>query len=294
MLRQGSKSFAAAATLLPRRVRESATVLYAFCRVADDAIDLDPAASEATIAFLRRRLDGVYEGQPTAGIAVDRALSAVVEREGVPRVLLESLIEGMAWDASGRRYDSLTDLYAYATRVAGTVGAMMTVVMRRRSEDVIARACDLGIAMQLTNIARDVGEDARRGRIYLPLAWMREAGLDPEKWLAEPKSNDAIAAVVARLLDAATSLYRRADAGIQELPPNCRTAIRAARLIYADIGREIVRASYDSVNRRAVVSRPRKLWLLARAFASRWTAAGALAPPLDQARFLVQACAERS
>ena len=85
-----------------------------------------------------------------------------------------------------RRYETLQDLDAYAARVAGSVGAMMTLVMGQRAPEIVARACDLGVAMQLTNIARDVGEDARAGRLYLPLQWLREAGIDPDAWLAKP------------------------------------------------------------------------------------------------------------
>ena len=293
-LRAGSKSFAAAATLLPARVRAPATVLYAFCRAADDAVDLDPAAGAATIDALRARLDRVYAGRPEDD-AVDRALAAVVAGERVPRALLDALLEGMAWDTEGRRYETLDDLYAYAARVAGAVGAMMTLVMGRREADVLARACDLGVAMQLTNIARDVGEDARNGRIYLPLAWMREAGIHPAAWLARPRFDPALASVVQRLLAAAHPLYLRADAGVARLPSDCRVAIRAARLIYSDIGRTIRAAGFDSVNLRAIVPSRRKAWLLARA----WWAAGSdvrrqSLPPLEPTRFLVAACAEEA
>ncbi len=99
----------------------------------------------------------------------------------MPRELPEALLEGFEWDLVGRRYETLEELQAYAARVAGSVGAMMAVLMGARSAAVLARACDLGVAMQLTNIARDVGEDARQGRLYLPLAWLREAGIDPER-----------------------------------------------------------------------------------------------------------------
>ena len=295
-LRAGSKSFSAAALLLPRRVREPATGLYAFCRVADDAVDLDPGASAATIDVLRARLDRVYAGRPD-GDPVDRALAVVVAREQVPRALLEALLEGMAWDAEGRRYETLDELHAYAARVAGAVGAMMTIVMGRREAHVVARACDLGVAMQLTNIARDVGEDARQGRLYLPLEWLREAGVDPARWLERPSADPAITAVIARLLEAAEVLYSRADAGVPELPADCRMAIRAARGIYSEIGRAVARAGFDSITRRAVVSSSRKVWLLARAgFPGKTEGAlhdgSLLLPPLEPTRFLVHVCSE--
>ncbi len=291
VLRAGSKSFTTAAALLPERVRRPATVLYAFCRVADDAVDRAPATA-STIEALRNRLQRAYMGLPDDH-PIDRALAAVAIRERVPRELLEALLEGMAWDAEGRRYETLEELHAYAARVAGTVGAMLSLLMERREPEVVARACDLGIAMQLTNIARDVGEDARMGRLYLPRAWLRERGLDPEAWLARPTNAPAIAGAVARLLEAAEVLYRRADAGVPQLPADCRMAIRAARNIYAEIGREVARSGFDAVTRRAVVSTPRKLWLLARAAAPGVGDAARLrSPPVDAARFLVAACVE--
>src|SRR6202012_4095934 len=111
-----------------------------------------------------------------------------------------------------------------------------------RSPEIVERACDLGVAMQLTNIARDVGEDARAGRLYLPLQWLRDAEIDPELWLANPTFTPEIAAIVQRLLDIADALYDRATFGIAHLPLSCRPGIYAARALYAEIGRELERA----------------------------------------------------
>lgn len=263
LMRGGSKTFFAASRLLPSRVRAPACALYAFCRLADDEIDLgaDPAAA---VRGLHRRLDDVYAGRPQP-IAVDHALASVVHRFDMPRELLDALVDGFYWDTTPRVYETLDDLQAYGARVAGTVGAMMAVVMGVRDEAALARACDLGVAMQLTNIARDVGEDARKGRLYLPRAWLREAGVDPAAWLQAPVFTPAIGVVVQRLLRAADDLYARADHGIAALPRDCRPAIHAARLVYAEIGREIEAHGLDSINRRAVVSGQRKLALIARA-----------------------------
>ena len=189
-LRGGSRSFFAASLLLPRRVAEPATALYAFCRQADDLIDRADSDS-TTLDQLRDRLDRLYDGRPIADPA-DRALAAVVARHALPRAVLDAMIEGFAWDAASRRYETLDDLLGYATRVAGTVGVAMAMLMGARSGPAGARACDLGLALQLTNIARDVGEDAANGRLYLPLQWMREAGLDPDAWLASPGFSPAL------------------------------------------------------------------------------------------------------
>jgi phytoene synthase len=266
LLRGGSRTFFAASLVLPRSVSDPAIALYAFCRLADDAVDLGGGRGNA-IAELRDRLNRAYAGQSMAS-ASDRAFAETVERFAIPRELPELLLEGLAWDAEGRRYETLNELLAYAVRVAGTVGAMMSLLMQRRDPAVVARACDLGIAMQLTNIARDVGEDARAGRLYLPLRWLRETGLDPDHWLAAPHHDAGIGEAVRRLLAAADLFYDRSLAGIGALPRSCRPGIHAARLIYAEIGREIARGGFDSVSQRAVVPSQRKLRLLADAFAA--------------------------
>jgi len=266
LMRGGSRSFFIASLLLPARVRVPATALYAFCRVADDAVD-DSPQPERALADLHMRLDAVYAGRPGAHLA-DRALACVVDRYDMPRALLDALLEGFEWDLSGRCYESIEDVHAYGARVAGTVGAMMAVVMETRDERALARACELGVAMQLTNIARDVGEDARRGRLYLPAQWMREAGLDRDAWLRSPIFDRRLAQVIQRLLAEADRLYRRAECGIGALPRDCRPGIQAARLVYAEIGHALRTAGLDSVNQRTVVARGRQMALVARASAA--------------------------
>jgi 15-cis-phytoene synthase len=179
--------------------------------------------------------------------------------------------------------------------VAGTVGAMMALLMESRDRQSLARACELGVAMQLTNIARDVGEDARNGRLYLPLAWMREAGLDPEAWLAAPQFDQRLASVISRLLAEADRLYARGECGVGGLPRDCRPAIQAARLVYAEIGHALEASGLDSVHRRTVVGGGRKLVLLMRACGAvlrspgHPIAAGAASEPLPAVSFLVEA-----
>ncbi len=295
LMRGGSKSFYLSSLALPQRVRAPATALYAFCRVADDAIDNSTEPARA-LEDLQARLDAVYAGTPRADVA-DRALAAVVADAQLPRVLIDALLEGFAWDAQGRRYETIEDLHDYAARVAGTVGAMMALVMETRDARSLARASELGVAMQLTNIARDVGEDARNGRLYLPLAWMREAGLDPAAWLAAPQFDHRLASVIARLLAEAERLYARGECGVCDLPRNCRPAIQAARLVYAEIGHALQAAGLDSVRQRTVVGSGRKLALLLRACAALLRspghpiAAGAASEPLPAVRFLVEAAA---
>lgn len=272
-------------------MREPTRALYAFCRVADDQVDEAPSDPRAAVARLTERLDAVYAGVPEDS-PVDRELARMVQRYQIPRALPDALLDGMRWDAEGRTIDDESTLYAYAARVASVVGVVMTRLMGTRDPDVLARACDLGVAMQLTNIARDVGEDAKNGRVYLPRTWLEEVGIDRATWLRDPVYNTHIALLTRRLLTRAEELYARADAGIVALPPDCQRAILAARMIYAAIGQVIARRDHDSVSRRAVVSTPRRLWLLARALFGRRPPArpAVLAePPLAEARFLVEA-----
>jgi phytoene synthase len=154
----------------------------------------------------------------------------------------------------------------------------------------VARACDLGVAMQLTNIARDVGEDARAGRIYLPLSWLSEFEVNAAEFVAAPRFSPEIAAATKRLLEVARAFYERGLAGLDFLPANCRPGIVAAAGIYADIGEEIARHGYDSVTRRAVVPASRKLARLIEAVAGlNFACRSPLGAPLPANAFLVDA-----
>jgi phytoene synthase len=152
-IRGGSRTFYLASWLLPSAVRRPAFALYAFCRLYDDAIDLEGGKAEA-LKRLRTRLDCIYEGSPQDHPA-DRAFADVVRDHDIPRALPEALIEGLSWDCEGRRYATLDDLQDYAARVAGTVGVMMAILMGVRDRQALSRACDLDAAHE---------HRARRGR----------------------------------------------------------------------------------------------------------------------------------
>ncbi len=263
LMRGGSKTFFAASRLLPKRVRQASVALYAFCRVADDLVDNTHTPAQS-LEQLRRRLDLIYAQEPLDFIE-DHALSHVVHEYKLPRELLDALLDGFAWDTKSRFYEDVEAVHAYGARVAGSVGAMMSWIMGARQSSTLARACELGVAMQLTNIARDVGEDARNGRLYLPLNWMRAQGTDPQEWLKNPVLTPGIQAVVGQLLDEADRLYKRSIVGVADLPADCRAAIYAARLIYAEIGQHLRAQKLDSINQRSVVPFSKKLWLLMQA-----------------------------
>lgn len=294
-IRHGSLSFHAASKLLPNSVRNPALALYAFCRLADDAVDLQ-AEKAAAVLCLQERLELVYQGRPRNS-AADRAFAGVVETFDMPRALPDALLEGLAWDAMGRRYATMSDLYGYSARVASAVGAMMCVLMRVRNADALARACDLGVAMQLTNIARDVGEDALERRIYLPTDWLETAGVDIDAFFDTPRPSRAIRKMTRRLVLEANRLYIRSEAGIAALPLSCRPGIYAARHIYAGIGREVQQAGYDSISTRAHTSKFQKIgWLMLSATQAASSvvmprSAVLYARPLDEVAFLVSAAA---
>lgn len=295
-IRDGSRSFHAASKLLPKSVRDPALALYAFCRLADDAVDLQEAKREAVLR-LHERLGRAFAGVPENAPA-DRAFAAIIEEFDMPRALPEALLEGLAWDAMNRRHATLSDLRAYSARVASAVGAMMCVLMRVRNRDALARACDLGVAMQLTNIARDVGEDAREGRLYLPTDWLENAGIDPEAFLANPEFTPDIAALVKRLLFEADQLYAKSEAGIGALPMSSRPGIFAARYIYAGIGKSLRRKQLNSIDHRARTNGRQKVgWLMLASM----RAAGTMVMPrsavlharcLPETMFLVEATAD--
>jgi phytoene synthase len=259
VLRRHARSFSWAARLMPARPRRDATALYAWCRRCDDAVDEAPdlPTARAAVARLRRELDAVYGSGPLED-PVLVGFQELVHRTALPRGPADELLDGMATDLEPVRYATVDQLLVYCHRVAGTVGLLMAHLMGVRDRATLRRAADLGIAMQLTNICRDVAEDEGRGRVYLP-AELLGGDLAPSAPAARTK--EAVAALLAR----ADQLYRSGDRGIPALPAACAAAIRAARLIYAEIGRVLARRGFDVWAGRAVVSPARKLWLVLRA-----------------------------
>ena len=284
----GSRSFWVASQLLPSSLKNSACGLYAFCREADDAIDDGDNPAEA-LAMLHQRLDDIYAGSPQNS-STDRVMTRLVAEHRLPRALLDGLLEGFSWDATGRRYNNLSELYDYAARVAGAVGVMMAVLMGVRDRDALARAADLGVAMQLTNIARDVGEDARAGRVYLPTDMLEAANISVDQLLAEPTFSPALGGIVEQLLDRADVLYSRSEHGVPSLPGSCRLGIYAARRLYAGIGDHLRTLDYNSIDTRSVLDAKQKFSLIASTLNALNLPTDQLgAPALDECHFLINA-----
>jgi phytoene synthase len=256
-----SKSFALAGKLLPADCRDDAAVVYAWCRRCDDAIDLAGKAQRAgALAKMQRELDYLFAGRAQSDPTL-AAFQEVVQRRCIPERYPRELLEGMRMDVEGTRYATLDELLVYCFRVAGTVGLMMCHVMGVGDPRALRRAAHLGIAMQLTNICRDVAEDWDDGRLYLPRELLH--GVPVEVDLADA----AVARAVKSLLERADGFYQSGDEGLAALRFRCAVAIRAARLIYSDIGRVIARRRFDVTAGRAFVSLGRKVWLALRGLA---------------------------
>lgn len=249
----GSQSFAAAAKLMPAGIREDTVMLYAWCRHADDVVDgqelgSTPQAGGDPAERLARLKADTMEALHGSGpvSAPFAALRAVARRHDFPDRWPLDLIDGFAMDVRARDYRTLNDTLDYSYHVAGVVGVMMARVMGVRDQAVLDRACDLGLAFQLTNIARDVIDDARIGRLYLPGDWLEEAGASVEGNIPSPQ----LYGVILRLLDAAEPYYASAFAGLPALPARCAWSIAAAARIYRAIGTRIRRGGPEAYRQR--------------------------------------------
>lgn len=297
VLKANGRSFHFASQLLAPVYRARVARLYAFCRYVDDLADesSDPILAMHELNQIKNALRTGQADQPCV-----RDMIALMQELQMPHEPAQSLVEGVQSDLSGHNITQEADLIRYAYQVAGTVGLMMCFVLDVHNQRAWPFAIDLGIAMQLTNIARDVGEDARANRLYLPLHWLEEVGIKAEAFLANPTADPRVFQLTARLLRHAEQLYARSEAGIPALPLACRPGIFAARHVYAGIGGAVARGGYDSITRRARTTARQKLgWLglsIARSAASIALPVPATlhAPPAPEVAFLVDAAARAS
>lgn len=250
---------------MPRDRRLDAHIVYAWCRRADDQVDrVALAAQPAALAGLRNELQVLSDGGELDDAAIE-AFGRVAQDCAIPSIYPEEMLQGMEMDVANTRYDHLDHLLHYCYRVAGTVGLMMSHVMGLTDDVALLAAAKLGMAMQLTNICRDVLEDWALGRLYVPASMLPAEMAD----LAGKAGGTLPEAVVAPLADAlrrlhaiAERLYRSTGPGFVALPWRCSLAIRAARRIYAAIGDVVRDRDYDVRRGRAVVGLPSKLGAL--------------------------------
>lgn len=274
-IRKGSTSFALASRLFSRNLREDVWQLYAWCRHCDDVIDgqdhggvsehLSDEQRRTRLEALRREtLEAMQEGTPD-----DPAFAAfhrVALKHHLPAAWATEMLDGFAMDVDGRRYDTVEEMLSYCWGVAGVVGAMMAVIMGKSpSLEVLKRAQDLGLAFQITNICRDVREDALNGRVYLPAQVLDAAGVraTPQEVLAAV-GDERLYGQVQGLLLLAEDYYRSSRIGLRALPFRGAMAVGVAREIYRHIGRRIARGGPDALKTRARTPKRALPWLVLR------------------------------
>jgi phytoene synthase len=267
IIQKGSKSFAAAAKIFDEETRDNAYMLYAWCRHCDDVIDNQelgfdskPQAAETTqniLAKLREKTQAAIDNKPSED-PVFEGLRYVLKRNEIPGRYPLELLEGFAMDATAHKYRSMEDTLQYCYYVAGVVGIMMAYVMGTRDPAALQRATDLGIAFQLTNISRDIIEDAEVDRIYLPGDWLTEAGI-PAAEITEPKHAAKLSKVVEQLLNEADRYYNSANEGLRALGFRSAWAVAAARDVYRAIGETVRERGETAWQKRVIVRKRRKL-----------------------------------
>ena len=282
--REHARTFSLASRLLPPLKRRAAYALYAFCRVADDVVDL---ADDDTIAAAKRQLDdyqvallAALDGEPSSPIF--RELAWVSRAFRVPRDPLLELLDGVRRDLQPVRFPSWPDLEGYCQGVASSVGEMCTHVFGLAGPgasraDAVRHARTLGVAMQLTNILRDVGEDGRRGRCYLPIDDLAAFGLSPEAVLHDPALERTAAwrGFMIQQVARARRLYAESRPGIALLAPNARRCAAACAFGYEGILGAIERRRYETISGRARVGTLGRVGILGRA----WFYRGDAPPP---------------
>lgn len=270
---RGSRSFGAASSLFDRETRERAWLLYAWCRACDDLADGQDHGHDATevdkqaaLSRIRELTQAALDGQWVGDPAFD-ALRIVAAETGLPHRYVWDLVEGFALDAAewGPRHEG--DLYRYCYHVAGSVGCMMAVIMGVSPEDeaTLDRACDLGIAFQLANIARDIEADDRIGRCYLPDDWLTEMDIPPGQHM-KPPFRQRLAVLAGRLTSAAAAYADSARHGTPALPFRSAWAVLAAAGIYGEIARKVAARGEHAWDHRVATSGLEKLGWIGRAW----------------------------
>ena len=265
---QGSKSFALASRLFDARTRHLVWDLYTWCRHLDDRTDGQALGhghatvtdARTVVADLRIASERALRGEAAPGTPF-AALARVAAATGLPAAFVHDHLTGFEMDAAGTTYETPDDTDRYCYHVAGVVGLMMTWIMGVRDRDVLLRGCDLGLAFQLTNIVRDVQDDALNGRVYVPACWLRAEGavIALGQPLASGEARLAVLRAASRLLDRADACYASAWHGVGALPWRSGWAVATARHVYGDIGPLVRRAGDRAWDTRASTSTRRKV-----------------------------------
>jgi len=274
VIAQGSKSFRFASQIFDLKTRERSWLLYAWCRACDDVTDgqtlghnaVTPEDPKNRIAFLKQKTAAALAGEST-GLAAFDAFGLVAKECAIPHDLPADHLAGFARDASGWRPANERELLSYCYQVAGAVGVMMAHIMGvdPADTDTLNRAADLGIAFQLANIARDIVEDAKVGRTYLPSDWLAEEGLAHAD-LSDPAHRQALARITQRLAALAEDYRRSSKVGAARLPIRSRWAVLSAAGIYGEVATRAVTLGPRAWDRRIIISKAEKFALVIEAF----------------------------
>ena len=258
----GSKSFSFAGFLLTENVRADAFSLYAWCRYCDDVIDDAPNKKNALqqLQHLQTLTEKALTSDTGELPLPFQALASVVQKYNIPRDYPLELLKGMEMDVNGYEYITTEDLDLYCYRVAGVVGLMMAHIMGISHPQALTSACSLGKAMQLTNISRDIVEDYKINRVYLPQEWLDLAGI-PRHNILDKVHREKLVQVVDRLLAWADSYYVQGNKGIGFLNWRCAFAIQAASNIYREIGNIVRKREGKAWDTRAYTSKTKKMVL---------------------------------
>lgn len=260
---RGSKTFYFATRFFPREIAKAAYSVYWFCRTTDDLVD--EAETPPDLDAWRRRLELALRSGDSGNEILD-GFAAAARRFSIPHSYAFELIDGVEMDLSRVRYETFEQIRLYCYRVASTVGLMMMHVVGYSGQPH-RQAIDLGIAMQLTNILRDIGEDLRRGRLYLPQEELASFGVTRAD-LEAGRRSPAFLGLMQFQIARARRFYALGRAGLPFLHPRGRIAVDLASRLYARILNRIESSRYDVFSRRAVVSRPEKYWIAAHTLCS--------------------------
>ena len=245
---------------LPEERRRAITALYAFCREVDDVVDdcSDPATARATLAWWRQELAAAFHGTPQHPVA--RALAEVAPRFNLAEARLAEIINGMQMDLEYNRYPSFEVLRQYCHRVAGMVGLLSAEIFGFEDPRTLEYAADLGLAFQLTNIIRDVGEDARRDRIYLPLDEIESHGVSVAD-ISASRETESFRRLIEFQIERALGYYRDAFAKLPAIDRRTQRAGIVMAAIYRALLDEIQRDGCRVLTRRTSLTPVRKLWI---------------------------------
>ncbi len=278
--REYAKTFYLATRFLPHDKQRSIFAIYGLCRFLDNVVDeaeelvagnqLQMSEVEQTLMDWKEKLQKTYAGNPSDN-PILYAFSDVLRRHHISITLPFELIDGVAMDLTKNRYETFDELYEYSYKVASVVGLMISEVFGYEDESALQHAVDLGIAMQLTNILRDVGEDLGRDRIYLPAEDLRTFNVTEED-LFEHRLTDSFRELMKFQIDRARRYYDSADKGIPMLSPDSQVPVRLARHNYARILDQIESNGYQVYTRRAYLSFTQKMAILPRVWwHTRWS-----------------------